>query len=136
MDENTRIDYAKYRIEKARKCLETAKNEIQRGDYETATNRSYYAMFHAVRNVLAMDEVDFKRHSGVIGYFRKEYVKTGIFPMEMSDMIGDAFEARGGSDYNDFYAISKERVDEQISNAEQFVRSIEIYLDKRIHQAE
>ncbi len=112
MDENTCIDYAKYRIEKARKCLETAKNEIQRGDYETATNRSYYAMFHAVRSVLAMDEVDFKRHSGVIGYFRKEYVKTGIFPMEMSDMIGDAFEARSGSDYDDFYAISKERVDE------------------------
>lgn len=56
--------------------------------------------------------------------------------MEMSDMIGDAFEARGGSDYDDFYAISKERADEQISNAEQFVRSIELYLDKRIHQAE
>ena len=136
MDKNARIDYSKYRLEKAHKCLETAKKVVEIGDYETATNRSYYSMFHAIRSILALDEVDFKKHSSVIGHFRKEYVKTGIFPTEMSDMIGDAFEARGGSDYDDFYVISKERVEQQIADAEKFYQTIEEYLIDRINKAD
>ena len=37
-------------------------------------------------------------------------------------------EIRQGSDYDDFYLISKEEVEEQLHNAEQFVRIVETYL--------
>lgn len=47
--------------------------------YDTAANRSYYAIFHAARVVLALDGQDYKKHSGVISNFQKNYIKTGIF---------------------------------------------------------
>lgn len=40
--------------------------------------RSYYAMFSAVRAILALDGVDYSKHAGVISYFQREYVKSGI----------------------------------------------------------
>ena len=43
-------------------------------------HRSYYAIFHAMRAVLALDGIDMKRHSGVMSEFRRLYIKTGILP--------------------------------------------------------
>ena len=55
-----------------------------------------------------------------------------IFESSLSDYIARAFEARGGSDYEDFYVISRESVEEQIANAEVFYRTIEKYLEERM----
>ena len=52
MDER-RIDLARYRLDKASKCIGTAKENVILNDYESAANRSYYAMFHTVRAILA-----------------------------------------------------------------------------------
>lgn len=46
------------------------------GELKTANNRAYYSIFHAMRAILALDEVDFKKHSGVIAYFRENYIKN------------------------------------------------------------
>lgn len=45
-----------------------------------------------------MERVDFAKHSGVSSYFRREYIRTGIFDTELSDIIREAFEVRGSSD--------------------------------------
>ena len=101
-------------------------------DYKGAANRSYYAIFHAMRSVLALDKKDFSKHSGVSAYFRKEYIKTKVFDAELSYIISDAFQVRSDSDYDDYYVISKTDVLEQISNAERFSSTIEQYILKRI----
>lgn len=49
-----RVELAKYRLEKAEKCLEIAKTCMNCDDYESAANRSYYSMFHSVRALLAL----------------------------------------------------------------------------------
>ena len=113
MDERP-IDLARYRLDKASKCIETAKDNVISNDYESAANRSYYAMFHAVRAILALEGIDFKSHMQVIGYFRKQYIKSGVFGTEYSDYLGDAFNIRGKSDYEDYYVISKKDVGQQI----------------------
>ena len=125
-------DFARYRLEKAGKCLDTAEICLRGNDYEAATNRSYYAVFHSIRSILALDEVDFKHHSAVASYFRHYYIKTGIFDVELSDILRDLFDARGGSDYDDFYVISKTRVEQQLENARKFHGAVKIYLADRI----
>lgn len=50
---------------------------LQTGNYKDSIGRSYYAMFSAVRAILALDGVDYSKHAAVIAYFQKEYVKTG-----------------------------------------------------------
>lgn len=78
-----------------------------------------------------LERADFSKHSGVSAYFRKQYIKTGIFDVELSDMIGEAFDIRNDSDYDDYYVISKEDVEEQIENAEKFYRAVEKYLREK-----
>lgn len=129
---NENRELSKYRIEQARQCIKSAKTLVDIDDYKGAANRSYYAIFHAMRSVLALEGKDFSKHSGVSAYFRKEYIKTGIFDVELSDIISMSFEIRTNSDYDDFYVISVEEVREQIENAIRFCDVVESYLKKKL----
>ena len=119
------------RLAHAEECLDTAKKVIAIGDYKCAANRSYYPVFHAMRAVLAYDRFDSKKHSGVIAEFRRLYVKTGVFNIETSDIVSNLFDIRTNSDYDDFFIVSKEDVEEQVANAEKFVVEIKQYLDRK-----
>ena len=128
MDKTDQLGLAKYRLQKASTDLEASKLNYEHGLLDAAANRSYYAIFHAARAVLALTGQDFKKHSGVIAFFRKEYVKSGVFEKKLSDIIQDAFEIRTDCDYEDFYIVAKEDVEQQIKNAEYFIAKIEAYL--------
>lgn len=115
-------------MEHAGECLEAAENLIKTCNYKSAANRSYYAVFHAMRAVLAFDGIDMKHHSGVMSEFRRLYIKTGIFDADMSQIISLLFNVRTDSDYDDFYVVSREETFEQFENAKHFLREIEDYL--------
>ena len=107
LNEN-RINLSKYRLEKAQEFLKSAVNNLKSEDYMTANNRAYYCVFHSMRAVIALDGVDFKKHSGVIAYFREHYIKTGIFDKMYSDIISSTSLIRSKSDYDDFYIAQKD----------------------------
>ncbi|GBU20534.1 hypothetical protein R80B4_00412 [Fibrobacteres bacterium R8-0-B4] len=115
-------------IEHARRCLVSADILLKDGDYAGAVNRLYYCVFHSVRALLSNDSVEFKKHSTVIAYFREKYVKTGIFEKRLSEIIGDLFDERNGSDYNDLYFINCEGVEQKINDACYFLNKICDYL--------
>ncbi len=91
-------------------------------------NRAYYAVFYAIRAVLALDEIDMKHHSGVIAEFRKRYIKTGIFPKALSSVISLLSDKRTESDYNDYADISAEISALCVASADQFVEAVHHYL--------
>ena len=66
-------DLAQYRIKRAWEMLEAAKENLKIGQYKTALNRSYYAVFHAMRAANILRGFDSSKHSGVIAFFTKEY---------------------------------------------------------------
>lgn len=105
------------------------KNLLECKNYKSSANRSYYAVFHAMRAVLALNMIDMKHHSGIISEFRKLYIKTGIFDIKLSQIISVLFDIRNDSDYDDFFIVSKEEVVEQIENAEYFLSEIRKYLN-------
>lgn len=119
------------RFEHAVDCLAAAKSLIDAESYKSAANRSYYAIFHAMRAVLAFDDIDMKHHSGIISEFRRLYIKTNIFDTRLSHIISVLFNIRTDSDYDDFFVISKEEVSEQIQNAEYFLNEIKEYLNTK-----
>ena len=128
------IALAKYRLEKAGTDLRDAQKIFSEGMYETAANRAYYAIFHAARAVLILDGQDYKRHSGVISFFRRDYIKTGILDESLSEIIKNAFELRTESDYSDFFIISKAEIEKQIEDAVFFVEEIEKYLKDKMKE--
>lgn len=55
MDEQARV-LSDYRLEKAEQCLRSAEAILQIGeDYNLVVNRSYYAVFHCMRSILALE---------------------------------------------------------------------------------
>lgn len=48
--------------------------------------------FHSIRAVLALEKIDFKKHSAVIAYFNKNYILTDIFDKSYGKVVNNAFE--------------------------------------------
>ena len=105
---------AKYRLEQSKENLEESKALFAINKYKGACNRAYYAIFHAIKAILALEEIDFKKHSSVMAYFNKEYVNKEIFSKELGKRVNEARLFREKSDYVDFYIITKEECKNQI----------------------
>lgn len=125
-----KIALSKLRLDSAKECLNDSHILISSDSFKAAANRSYYAVFHAMRAVLVFDEFDSKKHSGIISEFRKRYIKTGIFTAEISKIIDLQFSTRAHSDYDDFYAITREEALKGLSEAGKMVSETEKYLTR------
>lgn len=125
---DNRKELMNYRLESAKERLNAAKILLTGGSYKDSIGRSYYAMFTAVRALLAKDGIDYSKHAGVISYFQKEYIKTGEFDKKYSKYLSQAFQIRNNTDYSDFFVVSQSDAEEQYGKAEEFLRAIENYL--------
>lgn len=124
-------DLVAYRLEKAKERLEAAKKLLEIGLYSDSISRSYYAIFSSVRAVLATERIDFKKHAGVISYFQKEYIKTGLFDKKFSTYLQKAFQIRNKCDYDDFYIVAKEDAEIQLSRAEEYYDAAKIFCSRK-----
>ena len=127
LDERT-IILSKYRLEQAFLMLSDSQMAFDNHSLKTSNNRSYYAIFHALRAVHALDGFDSKKHSGIISQFQREYIKTGKFDRKCSLIIKTASEIRNDCDYEDFYITSVEETSEQLENARYFLDKVKTYL--------
>ena len=73
---------AVYRFMEAKETLVSSRLCFDNKLYKDSINRSYYVVFYAIKSILALDSVDFKRHKDAVGYFNQHYVATEIFPKE------------------------------------------------------
>lgn len=122
-------DLIKYRLESAQDKMISAKLLLESGQYKDSIGRSYYAIFTAIRAVLASRQVDFSKHAGVIAYFQKEYIKTEIFDKKYSKYLQQAFQIRNSCDYDDFYIVSKQDAQEQYDRAMELLLVISKYIE-------
>lgn len=125
---DNRKELIRYRLESARERLQSADILFMNGNYKDSIGRSYYAMFTAVRALLARDGIDYSKHAGVISYFQKEYIKTNQFDKKYSKYLSQAFQIRNNTDYSDFFIVSQLDAKEQYERAKEFLAVIENYL--------
>lgn len=97
-------------------------------DYNGAVNRSYYAAFHALKALEALDHYDSKKHSGLMNYFRMHYVKTGLFDETYSDILQKLSQTRNDSDYNIIVEISQQDAESRYELAKKLIDEIERFL--------
>ena len=122
-------DLVKYRLDSAIDRLKSAKILLDKGQFKDSIGRSYYALFTAVRAVLALEMVDYTKHAGVIAHFQKEYIKTGRFETKYSKYLQRAFQIRNSCDYDDFYLISRQDAEEQYQHAVEMVLAVQQYIE-------
>ena len=124
MLENERIALAQKHLEKAQKELNASQSNMDMEYYEVANSRAYYAIFNAIRALLALEGVDFKSHSQTIGYFNKNFVNTGIFPKSIGKIISYTSTKRNNSDYNVNYEPGFDDVQKSVEGAAAFLKEV------------
>lgn len=122
-------DLVKYRLESAEDKLKSAEILLENGQYKDSIGRSYFALFTAVRAILAIENVDYAKHAGVISHFQREYITTGQFETKYSRYLQKAFQIRNSCDNDDFYLISKQDAEEQYEHAQEMVSMIRKYVE-------
>lgn len=130
-DAGTINDLVRYRLQRSRDCIKEAQILFEAKEYYGANNRAYYAVFHAVSAIHALDGNVYKKHKDAIGNFNKNYVKSGIFPREIGRRISEAEQIRTASDYDDFYIAGREESKDQIDLACTLADMIERYCNEK-----
>ena len=125
------IELSKYRFQRSKEIIKDAKLLISDKSFSSSVNRSYYAIFHALRAITALDGFDSSKHSEIIAYINKEYVKSGVFDKSLSKILDTSFRLREKADYDDFFIVSKDTALEQLDKAENVINLVEEYLEKR-----
>ena len=128
--DNMIMDLAMYRIEKSKNDFEATQIMLVNKLYSQSLNWSYYSIFHAVRAILAFEQFDSKKHSGIIAYFNRNFIASNKFDKQFAKILMGAEKIRNKSDYNDFYIASREDAESQIQNAKKFINEMEDYINK------
>lgn len=122
---------SKLQLERSELLLKSVPVLIEANDAFSAVNRSYYAVFHAIKAIEIFDNFDSKKHSGLISNFRQKYIKTGIFDIEYSEILKSLAQYRQDSDYDIFSDISLDEAKEQYENAKKFVDAVKVFLSSK-----
>lgn len=107
---------------------------MEKGSYRSATNRAYYAVFHTINALHALDGMGFKRHKDVIGNFNKNYVKTKVFPSDYGRRVSFLEQARRESDYMDYHIPNEDEARSHFSFAVEFVGVLTKYIEAKLNE--
>ena len=118
-------ELAKYRIEKAKATLGDAEKYLAEATAPSTVNRIYYAIFYAVSGLLIAKGLSSSKHSGIRGFFNKEFVKKGLIDLKWGKFYSEMFDNRQEGDYQDFVEFKKEDVAEWLKKAKEFIGIIE-----------
>ncbi|WMM24206.1 HEPN domain-containing protein [Tissierella sp. MB52-C2] len=128
MDNKNIRDLSTYRLIKSKEDLEASELLYDNNLFSQSLNRSYYSIFHSVRALLVYERVDFSKHSAIISYFNKNYIRNNKIDKKYSKILMGAEKLRNKSDYNDFFIVTKEDTYQQIINAKDFIDTIQKYI--------
>jgi uncharacterized protein (UPF0332 family) len=63
-----------------------------------------------------------------LALFDREFVKTGVFPRELSRSLRLAFDRRQTHDYGEMTQVNRQIAEETLTDAKAFVAAIESHL--------
>jgi uncharacterized protein (UPF0332 family) len=117
-----------YRLEEAREALRDAELLLDAGRHRSAANRLYYAAFYAALATLLTKGLEYSKHSAVIAFFDKEFIRTGVLPKEYSRTLHQAFNERQQDDYMPFVEMDPDELRQLLGDVRSMVDGIAAYI--------
>lgn len=124
MNEKT-CTIVRYRLERAKESLDSAKKLLSEGNLHSSVNRIYYSMFYSVTALLLTEGLSSSKHSGVKSLFFREFVNTGRIDRKYGKLYSQIFEKRQAGDYKDFIEFEEKDVKDWLEKAADFVKALE-----------
>jgi uncharacterized protein len=119
-------DLVQYRLELSQEMLRDAVLLQENGGSPVSVvNRAYYSVFYAALALLVTADVEPNKHAGVLAKFDELFVRQGIFPKEMSQILHHAFDMRQAGDYQKSRVITEEQARDVLISASEFVKTIQ-----------
>lgn len=121
LDDESRKSLVEYRLERAYETMKEAALLTDKGYYNAAVNRLYYACYYAAAALLLKHEIEAKTHAGVKSMFGLHFVSKGLIPIQIGKILSTLFEKRQSGDYDDFIYCDKEMTEELSVQAQTFI---------------
>lgn len=128
VEEQTRDDLIKYRLEQARDTIDVVDLLIKNDKLSAAVNRIYYGIFYSLLALALRFNFETSKHQQLIGWFNKEFVRTGLIEKEFGRILRDAFENRTSGDYDSFVIFDQAEVLLQFSDMKSFIEQIDVFI--------
>jgi len=120
-----------YRVQQAHETVKEVEFQIENNFLVIAVNRIYYGMFYMLLALALKNGFKTSKHSQLLGWFNKEFVKTGKIDREIGKIIHKAFEDRTDGDYGIFVRFEKEEVMEKFNDMKRFLFELEKLLNEK-----
>lgn len=88
-------------------------------------------MFYAIMGLLIFEPYSSSKHSGVLSYFNKHFIKKGTFPEELGRAVNKAFELRQRGDYREYIELSYDQISPFVKHAQTFLKTARELLEKK-----
>lgn len=113
--------YIRYRLEKAQEVYDAAQVLCDANQWNSAVNWLYYACFYSASALLLNKHISAKTHSGVIGQFSEQIVRSGLVSVEDFRVYAKLLNWRSKGDYNDLYDFCREDVMPMMPKVKHFI---------------
>ena len=101
------LEYACVLWERATNALRSAEALLIVSS-DDAASRAYYAAFHAASAAFELEERNFRRHTELRAAVHRDWVKTGIWPVELGADFDALLELRDVGDYGGTHHVGPE----------------------------
>jgi len=115
-------------LDKALRTFDDAVFCANEGKWEAASNRFYYALFHAMSAMLIHDGYQVKSHRGILSMFGEHYIRTEIFSRKDGSLLSDLVLMRDNADYNCFFEADEEKLQPYIEPTRLLIEKIKQYI--------
>ncbi|MBO4874959.1 MAG: HEPN domain-containing protein [Bacteroidales bacterium] len=121
---------SKYRQERAHETLAEIPFLYEKGFYNTATNRLYYACYYAAVALLPQYHISTSTHAGVKTLLGLHFVSKGLITKESGRAFSNLYDCRQRGDYEEFVYSTREDIDELYPKAQRFIEEVDNLLNK------
>jgi uncharacterized protein (UPF0332 family) len=128
IEEQTKDDLIKYRLEQARETIEVVDLLIKNDKLSSAVNRIYYGMFYSLLALALQFNFETSKHQQLIGWFSKDFIRKELIAKEYGRILRDAYESRTSGDYDSFVVFKHSEVLLLFSDMKSFIEQIEIFI--------
>ena len=79
-----------------------------------------------------IDNFSTSKHSQIIGYFNKNYIKEKVIDPKIGKFLNRAYELRTRSDYGEFIEYSESEIKSYFKEMKDFIYNVENIINKKL----
>ena len=133
--QDNQTEHITYRIEQAKESISEVEILIDKNLLTLAINRIYYGMFYMLLALALRKGFKTSKHNQLIGWFNKEFVKTGKINQKFGKIINKGYEDRTDGDYGIFIQFEKVEVLSKLDDMKMFISELELLINSENIQA-